>query len=198
MTVHDYIVANDRSRFEMYFKIDESSPSSGFLDYDVKQISFQFSGSSTGLVVSNAVLDRWDVGAQVLITSHTIDHDGEQVRTITDIRPHNDPQYAILELDSSFIRPTTVQDNPNYAVEVALLSRNIIFEGASDDSNADHGAHLIVFHTPLIQQKLEGVEFVNFGQQGNLGRYVSDYIRSIASHVVSLVLSLNFNLSQTL
>ena len=48
-----------------------------------------------------------------------------------------------------------------------------MFEGAQDDPNQRHGAHLIILHTPGVIQKLEGVEFRNFGQQGNLGRYVS-------------------------
>jgi hypothetical protein len=154
----------------MYFRLDEQAGS--FHDYDVKEISFQFAGSSTGLVVRNTVSGKWGVGAQVLITSHTINYDDEQVKTITGIRDHTDPNYSVLELDSSFIRPTTETDNVDYAVEVALLSRNIVFEGANDDPL--HGAHLIVFHTPLIQQKIEGVEFRNFGQQGTLGRYVSN------------------------
>lgn len=171
LTIPSSTLANDPSRYEMYFKVGETADPAHH-DYDVKQISFRFEGSSAGLVVDNAVINKWGVGAQVLITSHTINYDDEQVRTITGIRSHTDPQYAVLELDSSFIRPTTMTDNPDYAVEVALLSRNILFEGAADDPNELHGAHLIVFHTPDISQTLEGVEFRNFGQQGTLGRYV--------------------------
>ena len=76
----------------------------------------------------------------------------------------------VLELDSDIKRPSTFEDNPNYAVEVALLSRNIVFEGAPDDSNDLHGAHLMVFLTGT-PQLLQGVEFRNFGQQGNIARY---------------------------
>lgn len=34
-----------------------------------------------------------------------------------------------------------------------------------------HGGHLIIYHTPGVAQRLEGVEIRDFGQQGNLGRY---------------------------
>ena len=32
---------------------------------------------------------------------------------------------------------------------------------------------MIIFHTPLIPQVIQGVEFSNMGQDGNLGRYPS-------------------------
>jgi hypothetical protein len=58
---------------------------------------------------------------------------------------------------------------------VALLSRNIVFEGAiGEDEESDyHGGHLTVYHTPNVTQIIEGAEFRNFGQQGVSGRYVS-------------------------
>ena len=84
---------------------------------------------------------------------------------------HAESDHVVIVLDSDILKPITQVDNEDFAVEVALLSRNVVFEGATDDPNELHGAHLIVFHTPEVIQKLEGVEFVNFGQQGNLGRY---------------------------
>jgi hypothetical protein len=42
-----------------------------------------------------------------------------------------------------------------------------------DDPNPLHGGHLIVLHTSMVAQMLGGVEVVGFGQQGNMGRYVS-------------------------
>lgn len=127
----------------------------------------------SALVLTDRVQGQWGVGAEVLITSHTQRYDDEQVRTITNITTHTEPGYVVVELHSSIWRPTTIKDSRDFAVEVALLARNIVFEGAEDDPNDLHGAHLIVFHTPLVEQKLQGVEFRNFGQQGNLGRYVS-------------------------
>jgi len=183
-TIPASAVAGNPSRFEMYFELDQAP----VLDYDMKHISFEFSGSSAGVVVSSTV--NWGIGAKVLITSHTINYDDEQVRTILGVKNHTEAGYSVLELDSSFIRPTTATENPDYAVEVALLSRNIVFEGAEDDPNGLHGAHLIVFHTPEIVQRLEGVEFRNFGQQGNLGRYVSFEVWQFTS-LIHLLLTLS-------
>lgn len=128
---------------------------------------------SRALVLSNTIQGKWGVGAQVLITSHTREWDEEQVRTISNIYDHTEAGYVVVELDLPIWRPTTIKDSPDFATEVALLARNIVFEGAADDSNSRHGAHLIIMHTPGVVQKLEGVELRNFGQQGNLGRYVS-------------------------
>ena len=82
----------------------------------------------------------------------------------------DNPRIALLHVESPLsFRPTTMKDSAAFAVEVALLSRNILFEGESDDSHQT--GHLIVFRTPWINQRIEGVEFRHFGQQGILGRY---------------------------
>ncbi|KAL7555749.1 hypothetical protein ACA910_013059 [Epithemia clementina (nom. ined.)] len=122
------------------------------------------------LIVDKAVDGKWAAGAEVLVTSHTTKWDGHQVRTIESISQHSDPNYVRIKLDSPIPRPTTLLDDPRFAVEVALLSRNIVLEGGPD-SNARHGGHLWFFHTPFVDQFLEGVEVRNFGQQGTLGRY---------------------------
>eukprot|EP00957_Ditylum_brightwellii_P179535 13677025-Ditylum_brightwellii.AAC.1 len=62
------------------------------------------------------------------------------------------------------------------ASEVAWLSRPIVFEAEGDGPSntikgALHGGHLIIYHTPNVAQRIEGVEIHNFGQQGELGRY---------------------------
>jgi hypothetical protein len=51
---------------------------------------------------------------------------------------------------------------------VGLLTRNIVIQGANE-SNPLIGGHFIVFQTSA-RQFIQGVEFVNMGQQGNLGR----------------------------
>ena len=70
-----------------------------------------------------------------------------------------------------FGHATTLADYPEFAVEVASLSRRIVLGADYDDGKI--GGHLIVYHTRYVKQFVEGVESVNFGQQGNLGRYVS-------------------------
>ena len=57
----------------------------------------------------------------------------------------------------------------HFSVEVALLSRNVIFK-TEDES---FGGHNIIMYTASQNQFLEGVEIRGFGQTGNMGRYVS-------------------------
>ena len=71
-------------------------------------------------------------------------------------------------LDEPITRPTTIKESPDFAVEVALLSRNIVFDSEVEDRI---GGHFWIFKTPGVQQTIEGIEIRNFGQQGNLGRY---------------------------
>jgi hypothetical protein len=78
--------------------------------------------------------------------------------------------YVALTLNSAIVRPTTILESSDYAVEVALLSRNIQFIGGAD-TTASHGGHLVIFHTPAVTQLIVGVELRNFGQQGYAGRY---------------------------
>ena len=76
-----------------------------------------------------------------------------------------------VKLSSPIPLPITVEQSSDFAVEVALLSRNILFEGISEPGNILKGGHLVVFHTPNVKQTIEGIEVKNFGQQGYLGRY---------------------------
>ena len=109
------------------------------------------------------------------MTSATSKWDDHQVRRIAAValNDHSPKQKLVaLTLDSPLAnRPTTIQDSVDFAVEVALLSRNIVFKGGYDE-NEVHGAHFWVTRTPMVKQTLEGIDFVGFGQQGNLGRYV--------------------------
>jgi hypothetical protein len=75
-----------------------------------------------------------------------------------------------VTLDSAIIRPTTLVESKDYAVEVALLSRNILIEGGTDPT-ARHGGHMMIMNTPSVVQSIIGLELRNFGQQGALGRY---------------------------
>jgi hypothetical protein len=122
-------------------------------------------------MVDAAVKNKWAAGAEILITSHTQNWDNQQMRTITQVLANgSNQQYVTLELDQPVDRPTTLKDSLDFAVEVALLSRNIVFEGGPDATVA-HGGHFWVLQTPQVQQHIEGIDFQNFGQQGSIGRY---------------------------
>lgn len=134
---------------------------------------YDISGNLSSLVVDASIYHKWEAGAEILVTSATRKWDDDQVRRISKVTPHSqEPQLVLLTLDTPLnYRPTTKLDSSDFAVEVALLSRNIVFQGGYD-SNKVHGAHFWVLQTAQ-QQMIEGVEFVNFGQQGVLGRCVS-------------------------
>jgi hypothetical protein len=122
------------------------------------------------IIVNSTIKGKWAPGAKILITSHTRAWNETQVRTITQVTDSTVTGYVALNLDSPIIRPTTVIENKDFAVEVALLSRNILFEGG-DDSTSRHGGHFMIMYTPSVVQTIEGIEINNFGQQGTLGKY---------------------------
>ena len=152
-------------------------------------------GDIVALVVDGSVDACWGVGSEVLITSHTRDPRDGQVRRILSAATRGGAEggrrgstddapvaaTTTLELDGPpILSPTTAADSEDFAVEVALLSRNVVFEalegdggdgdGAHEGNDALHGPHLIVLRSPDIRQELEGVELRGFGQQGNIGR----------------------------
>jgi hypothetical protein len=126
------------------------------------------SNNPTTILVPSSVIGKWGVGAQILITPHTRVWNQNQVRSVKSIQLSG--RLAAIELDSPILRPTTMSESKDFAVEVALLSRNIVFIGGTD-ATAQHGGHFMVMHTPKVNQTIVGVDLQNFGQQGNLGRY---------------------------
>jgi len=136
--------------------------------YDVEGEDFY---QPTAIIVeANSIKNKWVKGAEILITSHTRIWNEHQQRTIEKVSKASEAGYVKLELNTPIIRPTTYKEYPEYAVEVALLSRNIVFEGGQDN-NSRHGGHFMVRNTPNILQSIVGVDVRNFGQQGFLGAY---------------------------
>ena len=134
--------------------------------------------------MADTVLNHWEVGAQIVVTSHTRVFNEGQERTISAIQPSTIPGYAEILLDAPILRPTTEVDYPDFAVEVALLSRNIVFDAVEGDPM---GGHLEVRRTPFVQQMMDGVEIVNFGHPGVPGRYPihTHFCRDMAGSVIS-------------
>eukprot|EP01063_Lacrimia_lanifica_P040461 TRINITY_DN9171_c0_g1_i1.p1 TRINITY_DN9171_c0_g1~~TRINITY_DN9171_c0_g1_i1.p1 ORF type:complete len:1511 (+),score=550.46 TRINITY_DN9171_c0_g1_i1:43-4575(+) len=109
----------------------------------------------------------WGAGAEVLVTSHTVEHTDTQVAVVAEVSTDGD-----LILTTPVALPTTMDDDEDAAVEVALLTRNVVVEAVEDDAEALHGGHVIVMHTGHpVTQRVVGVELRKMGQQGNLGRY---------------------------
>jgi hypothetical protein len=129
--------------------------------YDVDNISFRYvymEGPITSLVVpAIGILGKWGVGASLLITSHTIGWSDQYVRTITSVSEYDVTGLVVLALSDAIPRPSTTKTSV-YPVEVALLSRNIVFDG---------GSGLTVFRTPNLVQRVVGVKFKDFRGTGS-------------------------------
>ena len=123
----------------------------------------------SNIVVDDSIVNKWGPGSEILITSHTREWNKHQQRTITQIETSEFPGKVRVWLDKPIVRPTTVRDSPDFATEVALLSRNIVFKGGDDETSL-HGGHMWVMHTPNVVQSIVGVDIQNFGQQGSRGR----------------------------
>ena len=121
------------------------------------------------ILVDDTVLNKWGPGSEILITSHTREWNKHQQRTITSIVTSEFQGKVRIWFNSSIIRPTTIRKSQDFATEVALLSRNIVFEGGDDDISL-HGGHMRIMYTPNVVQSIVGVDIRNFGQQGTMGR----------------------------
>lgn len=119
--------------------------------------------SMNELYVSPAAAACWGAGTEIVLTSHTRSDDGHQVVKVLS----SDPTTGKIVLDSTIVRPITLIDSPDFAVEIASLNRPVVFEA---ESTGNFGGHLMIFHTQTPQH-IEGVEIRHFGQQGLLGRY---------------------------
>ena len=77
----------------------------------------------------------------------------------------------MISVAEALLRPIiTLEDHSEFAAEIASLNRPVILEAESDEDDEFIGGHLIIQYTNR-QQRIEGVEIRNFGQQGRLGRY---------------------------
>jgi hypothetical protein len=118
------------------------------------------------IVADEGIIGCWGIGSEILITSHTTDFESAMLhRLIAHPVPYG-AGLVRLQLNGMVVPSVTVLHNDSFAVEVALLSRNILFQGARDSSDALMGGHLMVMNTPFVAQRIQGVEFRNFGRQG--------------------------------
>lgn len=79
---------------------------------------------------------------------------------------------------------STLGNDPDFPAEVAWLSRSVTFDADTTQGSNGYkswecnsgqrriGGHMMISHTS-VAQRIEGVEFKNFGQSGTLGKYVS-------------------------
>jgi len=122
------------------------------------------------VVVGKDAASCWKVGGTIVLSSPHKDMNKNFETQVIDI----DREMGELIVKSpipTYFTHATLQTAPDFAVEVATLGRSIIFDADNDDETDFIGGHFMIYHTPHTAQLIEGVEIINFGQQGNLGRY---------------------------
>mmetsp|Transcript_6627 Transcript_6627/g.12509 ORF Transcript_6627/g.12509 Transcript_6627/m.12509 type:complete len:518 (-) Transcript_6627:1195-2748(-) len=127
----------------------------------------KFKLSNTQLHVDPSFASCLRPGDKLLVTSDNEEWANDMVRVVSNV--NNVKGHVVLTVPIT--RPLPGLEGPyepEYAVEVASLTRDVVFEGQED---SDVGAHFIVFHTNWVPQIIVGAQFNNMGQRGVLGRY---------------------------
>ncbi len=169
----DYEAIGKDIEFEIIFdNLKDVSPWA-VVDYDDLSISFK-SGPAEGLIIDGPTTTRWGVNANIHITSSTLSNRDSQNGVIQAITRNADGS-ATLKLKSGIDAVISDTDSPGQGVEVAILSRNIKIEGESGGT-PEQGGYLQVLHTPGVAQTIEGVEFVNMGQQKGNNRFAIQFL----------------------
>ena len=151
-------------------------------DIDMDDISFTFLRSEDQPVrFSENVTHAWSPGAEVIVASQTFNWDEEQILHIESV-----DDTGTVRFEENFMSPPSKEEEPEYAGEFALLSRNIVFDAEDDDEdNPYHGGHLMIYKTPHCSGRraswacdgythhIEGALFTHFGQEGEKDRFVS-------------------------
>jgi len=142
------------------------------IDYDDFKAWFH-AGPVGSLLVPKETLKCWGTGSDIIVTSHTLSMYDTELLYIKNITLSEDGKFAEIKLPELIRKHTTVKDHPDYAIEVALLTRNMQFLADRDDDPGypKHGGHIKFFHTPNVAQTLIGVEVLGYGQLRSLGRY---------------------------
>ena len=144
------------------------------IDYDDISVTI-LSSPVSKLILNTTDVGCWGNGADIMVTSHTLEDKDTETVTITDIEVDNTNDRTIVKIDRPIAKHTTLKDSDNFAVEVALLSRQVLIHSPVDVEPLQplHGGHMMFLHTADQAQLVEGVELRNMGQQGLRGRYVS-------------------------
>ena len=124
----------------------------------------------------------WNVGEQIAVASTSYEGREAEERTITAVSTTSlaGNTVTVLTVDSAFeflheAFTDTLEDGQTYSIraEVALLTRNIVFQGDSNSESTLFGAHLMLHSSgdDSLTGRIENVEFRQVGQAFQLGRY---------------------------
>jgi len=161
------------------------------VDYDDISVGIKYTPVNE-IIINNVDVDGcWAPGAEAIITSHTILPEDTRVITIDTIETNFTAGTSKISFADPIPAHTTLKDDPVYAVEVALLSRNILIKPQDDVEimNVRDGGHMMILHTPNLAQYIEGIELRGMGQQGILGRYPLHF--HLSEHVPGSLVSKN-------
>jgi hypothetical protein len=115
------------------------------------------------ITVDSAAAKCWGEESELLVTSHTLDSSSSSVTKISTITTSGST--SLITLSKRIPKVTTAGQSANFPTEVGILTRNIVFEAATDDVVQTDGGHLTIFHTGGgVVQQLEGVELRRFEQ----------------------------------
>lgn len=124
-------------------------------------------------------------GSRILLTSDTYNWDDSHTAQVADVDTSSlgPGQIYMLPLPKKKTAVDETFGYPDFAVEVALLDRSLVIEGAQDSGEFETlGGHFIVLHTPHVHQHFEGALLTNMGQRGKLGRYPMHFHMSECVH----------------
>lgn len=113
-------------------------------------------------------------GEEILVTSYQYrGWDKEQVVKVASVDATSGLLVLEDEIEGDLPTEAGPSDEPSFAVEIARLERDVVFEAQADDPETGGliGGHFMVLCTPGVVQTISGVAVDNFGQQGILGRY---------------------------
>jgi len=125
-------------------------------------------------------------GSRIMLSSDTYSWSDSHVEVVADVpsEPGTVPVYPLSKKKSA---EDETFGYPDFAVEVALLDRSLIIEGAKDEGAfATLGGHFIVLHTPHVHQHLEGALMYNMGQ-GKSSKYRSFYVASLKTLTILFI-----------
>lgn len=144
------------------------------LSFDDVRMDLVYDPLVTGLKTGSDFASCLDVGDEVMVASTGMGMDAwknHQIFTVGSVdAAAGSFDFLGQQMYQTF--PTlNGPGEPEYATEVARLTRRFVFEALDDGPDSLLGGHFIIMHTPSIAQTISGLEIRNFGQQGRLGRY---------------------------
>jgi len=156
-------------KVEVFFSTSTDKTS----DVAYKGISFFYKKNApeATMTLAAAVEKCWGRGAEVALTQHAFSNQEDLTTAAAAVLPRIVNNSATTGLVFSGIHHTellTTAATREQATEAILLNRNIVFfnEGGA---SATVGAHFMILNTPNVEQRIEGVALVGFGQEGVKG-----------------------------